>query len=130
MQREKWRRHDRNALCRPFSIVIDNNIVDASKLQIMRCMICHVNFVSYNLKTKERRGIITYFKKNGITILKKHVDANHVVLAKRFEKEMNFPLRNILEKQLAKKRPNVSNSEISESFGAKDFFKKDVVQQK
>jgi hypothetical protein len=130
LQREKWRRHDRNALCWSFFFVIDNNIVDASKLQIMRCMICHVNFIFYNLKTKERRGIITYFKKNGITILKKHVDADHVVLAKRFEKKMSFPLRNILEKQPTKKKPNVSNFEILESSGAKDFFKKDVVQQK
>jgi hypothetical protein len=27
--------------------------------------------------------------------LKKHVDANHVMLAKRFEEEMNFPLRDV-----------------------------------
>jgi hypothetical protein len=35
--------------------------------------------------------------------LKKHVDANHVVFAKRFEQELNSPLRNILAKQPAKK---------------------------
>jgi hypothetical protein len=75
-------------------------------------MICHVNFVAYNPRTKKRKGIITYFKKNGITTLKKHVDANHDVLAKRFEEEVKFPLRNIVEKQPTKKRPNVSNSKI------------------
>jgi len=90
----------------------------------------HVNFVPYKLRTKERRGIITYFKKNGIIALKKHVDADHVVLEKRFEEKVNFPLRNILEKQPTKKRPNVSNFEISKFFGAKDHFKKYVVQQK
>jgi hypothetical protein len=54
-------------------------------------MICHVNFVCYNPIIKERRGIITYFKKNGIKALKKHVDVNHVVLANRFEEEVNSP---------------------------------------
>jgi len=54
-------------------------------------MICHVNFVHYNPRTKERRGIITYFKKNGITFWKKHVDVNHDVVANRFEEEVNSP---------------------------------------
>jgi hypothetical protein len=72
-------------------------------------MICHVNFVSYSPRTKERRGIITYSLKNDITCLKKHVDADHAILAKRFEEEMNFPLRNVFERQLAKNRPNVFN---------------------
>jgi hypothetical protein len=31
VQREKWRRHGRNALCWSFYIVNDNNIVDGSK---------------------------------------------------------------------------------------------------
>jgi hypothetical protein len=93
-------------------------------------MICHVYFVLYNPRTKKRKGIITFFFKNGITALKKHVDANHAILVKIFEEEVNFPLKNILEKQPTKKRPNVSNFKISEFFGAKDPFKKDVVQQK
>jgi hypothetical protein len=93
-------------------------------------MICHVNFVPYNPRIKERRGIITYFKKNGITTLKKHVDSDDVILAKSFEEEMNSPLRNIFEKEPTKKRPNVSNFEILDFFGAKDPFKKDVVHQK
>ncbi len=82
---------------------------------------CHI----YNVRIKERRGNITHFKKNGITTLKKHVNVDHVVLAKRFE-EMNFPLKNILEKKLVKKRPNF---EISKKIGAKDPFKKDVQQK-
>ncbi len=78
----------------------------------MRCMICHVNFVLYNPRIKERKGNTTYLKKNGIITLKKHVDIDHVVLAKRFEEEMNSPLKNIFEKQPTEKRPNVFNSEI------------------
>jgi len=92
LQREKWKGHDRNAMCWSFFIVNDNNIIDGSKPQIMRCMICHVCFVLCNPRTKERRGIVTYSKKNGITTLKKHVDVDHVILAKKFE-EVKFSLR-------------------------------------
>jgi hypothetical protein len=55
------------------------------------------------------------------------VDANHAILAKRFEEKVNFPLRNVLARQLVKKRPNVFNSKILEFFGAKDPFQKNVV---
>jgi hypothetical protein len=79
-------------------------------------MICDVSFVPCNPRIKERRGIITYSKINGITTLKKHVDVDHAILAKSFEEEVNSPLRNVLERQLAKKRPNVFNSKISEFF--------------
>jgi hypothetical protein len=92
-------------------------------------MICDVSFVPCNPRIKERRGIVTYSKINGITTLKKHIDVDIAILAKRFEEEVNSPLRNVLERQLAKKRPNVSNSEILEFLSAKDPFMKDVVQQ-
>jgi hypothetical protein len=78
----------------------------------------------------KREGIITYSKKNGIIALEKHVDANHVVLVKRIEEKVKSPLKNVLEKQLAKKKPNMSNSKISKFFWCKRSFKKDVVQQK
>jgi hypothetical protein len=86
--------------------------------------------LSLIIQEQKKGGIITYCKKNGITTLKKHVDVDHVIFANIFEEEVNFPLRNVLERQLAKRRPNVSNSEISKFFGAKDPFKKDVVQKK
>jgi hypothetical protein len=43
---------------------------------------------------------------------------------------MNSPLINVFERQPTKKRPNVSNFEILKFFGAKDPFKKYIVQQK
>ncbi len=64
----------------------------------MKYMICHVNFVYYNPITKKRKGILTYFKKNGIRTLKKHVDVDHAIIANIFEEEVNSPLRNILER--------------------------------
>ncbi len=62
--------------------------------------------------------------------MKKHVDVDHAIVAKKFEEKVNSPLRNVLTRQLVKKKPNVFNCEILELFGAKDPFKKDVVQQK
>jgi len=46
--------------------------------------------------------------------LKKCVDANHVMIAKMFEKEINNHVRDIkvLEEWLVKKRPNVSSNAI------------------
>jgi hypothetical protein len=43
-----------------------------------------------------------------ITTLKKHVDTNHVLIVKIFEKEVNGPIIIKIEMQLATKRPNVS----------------------
>jgi len=45
--------------------------------------------------------------------LKKHVDVDHFVIAKRIE-EVNSHVTQVLEKQLARKRHNVSNNEVSE----------------
>jgi hypothetical protein len=33
------------------------------------------------------------------------LDVNHTMLAKKFEEEINFPLKVVLERQLAKKNP-------------------------
>jgi hypothetical protein len=77
------------------------------------------------IQLKTNPIVQTHYKKNGIIALKKHVDANHAMLAKRFE-EVNSPLRDVLEKKPTRKRPNVCNFKLSKFFGAKDLFKKDV----
>jgi hypothetical protein len=40
---------------------------------------------------------------NGITSLKKHVNANHFIIENLFEEEINNPLRGKVERQPAKK---------------------------
>jgi hypothetical protein len=40
-------------------------------------------------RTQARKGLISYFKTNGITNLQKYVDVNHAIESKRFEEEMN-----------------------------------------
>jgi hypothetical protein len=38
--------------------------------------------------TRLRKGLIFYFKCNGIIVLKKHVDANHGLIVKTFEENL------------------------------------------
>ncbi len=56
------------------------------------------------MRIQTKKGLISYYKINGIISLKKHVDAKHIVIAKMFEKEVNFLLKGIEERQLAKKK--------------------------
>jgi hypothetical protein len=53
----------------------------------MRCILCYDNVVNIpNPRTKKRKGLITYYKTYAITIFKKHVDVDHSIIAKKFEK--------------------------------------------
>jgi hypothetical protein len=54
--------------------------------------------------------------------LKKHVDANHSIIANKFEKEINSEIIKSVERQLVKKRPNVPTSAISNFFVVKEHF--------
>jgi hypothetical protein len=56
--------------------------------------------------------------------LKKHVDTNHSIIAKKFEEEFNNEIIKSVEKQLAKKRPNVPANAISIFFCFKRTFQK------
>jgi hypothetical protein len=79
----------------------------------MRCILCYVDLVNVpNPRTKERKALITYYKTYGIIALKKHVDTNHFIIAKKIEEEINNRITKSVERQLAKKRPNVSRSAI------------------
>jgi hypothetical protein len=44
-----------------------------------------------------RKRLISYYKTNGITFLRKHVDANHSLIAQRFEEKVNNKLKGIGE---------------------------------
>jgi hypothetical protein len=97
----------------------------------MKCIICYDNYVNiFNPRIKERNNLITYYKTYGITVLKKHVDANHFIIANKFEEEINNEIIGSVEKQPTNKRPNVLASAISSFFSIKEPFKKDDVQQK
>ncbi len=76
------------------------------------------NHVVWN---KVKTSLISYFKNNGIIVLKKHMDANHGLIVKKIEEEMNNNFKNPLESQLAKKRFVVNANVISNFFGAIKF---------
>jgi len=86
IRRKMWRSHNKNVLCWAFYCVTDGKEVEKASHQIMRCILCYVNLVNVlNLRTKERKGLITYYKTYGITILKKHVGAYHSIITKKIE---------------------------------------------
>jgi hypothetical protein len=54
----------------------------------MRCHVCYFNpIIVATSITQMRKGIISYFKTNEINNFKKHVDANHNMLAKKFDEK-------------------------------------------
>ncbi len=71
--------------------------------------------------------MITYYKTYGITAFKKHLDANHSIIVKKFEKEINNEIIRNVETQYVKKRPNVPTSAYLFYFVVKELFKKDDV---
>jgi hypothetical protein len=49
-------------------------------------------------------------------VLKKHVDVNHIVIIKKFEEEVNGPIKGNFKNQLANKRPNVLGNVLFKFF--------------
>ncbi len=71
-----------------FYCVIDYSKIDLENTQIMHCIFCYQELIiGIYLKTQTKKGLISYYKTNGITSLKKHVDAKHTNIAKMFEKK-------------------------------------------
>jgi hypothetical protein len=67
-------------------LVVFYKLVNLKQPQVMRCLLCynaHVN-VS-NPRMQARKGLISYYKTNNITSLKKHVDANQYLIFKKIE---------------------------------------------
>jgi hypothetical protein len=49
------------------------------------------------------KGLFIYNMTNGITTLKKHINANHFIIAKLFEEAINSPLKEKRKDNLPKK---------------------------
>ncbi len=57
---------------------------------MMSCILCHDNLINAtNPRIQFLKEVISYYKTNGITSLKKHVVTYHGQIAKIFEEEMN-----------------------------------------
>jgi len=88
-QRLLWKPRRRNAICWAFYVVNDNKPMDGKIPQVMKCHLCYKTPTLYTPRTKLRKGLISYYKTNGISTLKKHVDAEHHLLANKLDEEMN-----------------------------------------
>ncbi len=71
-----------------------------------------------------------YYKTNGISVLKKHVDVEHGLFAKKLDEEVNSLVKTQVEKQSTKKWQYVSSFEFSKFFPPKFPYKKDELQYK
>ncbi len=67
----------------------DNQDVDIEHTQIMCCILCHQGPFNVSNIITQFLKINSYYKMNGITSLQNHVDANHAIVAKIFENEVN-----------------------------------------
>ncbi len=124
-QRKIWKGHNKKKLGWAFYCVNDGKEVEITSHQLMKSILCYHNVVNIpNLRTKERKGLKTYYKTYGMTSLKKHVNVDHSIIAKKFEEKTNNEIIGSVEKQFAKKRPNVLRSAISIFFGYKWTFQK------
>lgn len=60
----------------------------------MHFILCYNNLVNaFSFKTQTRKGLISYYKIIGITTFHKHVNANHAIVAKEIDGEINSALR-------------------------------------
>ncbi len=72
IQRKFWKPKGRNALCWSFFCINDNKLVNLEQPQIRRCLLCYNALMNVsNRKMQARKGLISYYKTNGITSLKK-----------------------------------------------------------
>jgi len=56
----------------------------------MHCIFCYQNpIIGINPKPQVKKGLISYYKINGITSLKKDVNAYHSFIAQMFKEEVN-----------------------------------------
>jgi hypothetical protein len=88
-QKIKWRKDNKNALCWAFYYVNDRKDVEGElNLLLMRCIFCYDSFVNNHnpSKSNDIKGLTTYYKIHGIISLKKHVDANHAIIAKHLKR--------------------------------------------
>ncbi len=75
-------------LCWAFDCVNDGSKVHVDISHVMHYVICSNNpmfFVIFNKRTRLIKGLMFHFKSNGITILRKHVDANHGLITQKFK---------------------------------------------
>jgi hypothetical protein len=67
-----------------------------------------------------RKGLVSYFKNNGIIALKKHVNVEHGLIAQISEKEMNI-MKSLIKNNLEKKGHRYFHGELGPTCSQKSF---------
>ncbi len=94
----------------------------------MRCIIYYNSLVLFCiLKVQAMKGLFLYNTTNGITTLKKHLNANHSTIAKLFEEAIDSPLKGKVEKKPSEKISNPSSNVIINFFVVKNLLHKDYM---
>ncbi len=71
-QKKSWQPHGILSFCWSFYCVNDNIEIDFENTQTMHCILCYQKHViRINSKIQTRKGLISYYKTNGITIFLK-----------------------------------------------------------
>jgi len=77
-----------------------NQPIDLGQSQIMKCIVCHSEMVGFEilpLCIRCHKCLITYHKINGIFTMKIYVEQDHVVLLKRYVKEVHVHLQSLFD---------------------------------
>jgi hypothetical protein len=67
--------------------------------------------------TRLKKGLVLCLKNNGMTTLKRHVDASHGQIANKFEEKMNISLKSHWKYYLQKKACNECNCNLEKIWG-------------
>jgi len=126
-QRKSSKPHKIFSLCWNFYCVNDNVKIDLENTHIMHCILYYQELViGINLRIQTRKRLISYYKTNGITSLKKHVDVKHTIITKLF-KEKIFVKRN--RRKIISKERLCLVGQFLNYFLSKLLKKKDVSQK-
>ncbi len=121
-----WKPHYHNSPTWVSFKVNNNQPVEISQNQIMKCIICQNYIVPLEILamcTICRKGFIAYHKFNGITTTKKHVNPNHSILLKNLlEDATNIASRSPFNCGPIKKRAFVCPIVVSSFFFIADKF--------
>ena len=97
----------------------NNEQILLDKPQVLCCLLCHFDALGADmlaLKTRGRKGLITYNKAHGMNAMKKYVEHEHGEVSSRFYKdiaERSMKPAVLGDKQPAKKRERVTHGAIS-----------------
>jgi hypothetical protein len=124
VQRKIWRGHNKNAICWVLYCVNDDKEINPRNPRIVKCLFCYGSLMhALNPNTKERKGLITYYRTYGITTFKKHVYCDNVVIIKKIE--VDFLVKETFERKPTKNGLMFQEVQNLIFFLIKDPFKKD-----